>query len=252
MHKRALSFLSWGKWGGKLTFIWMRVEWLILRMCIPRAYFLEVHYPTWVWRKHWNHTEPERQQIEQESLGPVVLQERFTPSLMGSNKSSSFVPPLLALYLITSGSQVLGIHPGTAPPPCVIWDFLQHSCAFNNVQVWFLSGSSTERDVADSTRAWRRCLFYTNLGKKRGLHEFKTLRVKLKWCLHETEGLEPSSGVCLSVWGALSSDLEEFCCIPLGVVVSVELQIHLPQFCLASLRGAPSIRWQKTTIFPAF
>lgn len=40
MHKRALSFLSWGKWGGKLTFIWMRVEWLILRMCIPRAYFL--------------------------------------------------------------------------------------------------------------------------------------------------------------------------------------------------------------------
>lgn len=129
MHKRALSFLSWGKWGGKLTFIWMRVEWLILRMCIPRAYFLEVHYPTWVWRKHWNRTEPERQQIEQESLGPVVLQEGFTPSLMGSNKSSSFVPPLLALYLITSGSQVLGIHPGTAPPPCVIWDFLQHSCA---------------------------------------------------------------------------------------------------------------------------
>lgn len=45
MHKRALSFLSWGKWGGKLTFIGMRVEWLILRMCIPRAYMLEVHYP---------------------------------------------------------------------------------------------------------------------------------------------------------------------------------------------------------------
>lgn len=46
MHKRALSFLSWGKWVGKLTFIWMRAEWLILRMCIPRAYFWEVHYPT--------------------------------------------------------------------------------------------------------------------------------------------------------------------------------------------------------------
>lgn len=167
-----------------------------------------------------------------------MLQERFTPSLMGSNKSSSFVPPLLALYLITSGSQVLGIHPGSAPSPCVIWDFLQHSCALTMSKFGF----SAERDVADSTWAWRRCLFYTNLGKKRGLHEFKTLRVQLKWCLHETEGLEPSSGVCLSVWGALSSNLEEFCCIPLGVVVSVELQIHLPQFCLASLRGAPSIR----------
>lgn len=31
----------------------------------------------------------------------------------------------------------------------------------------------------------------------------------------------------VSVWGALSSNLEEFCCIPL-CVVSVDLQIYLP------------------------
>lgn len=53
----------------------------------------------------------------------------------------------------------------------------------------------------------------------------------------------------VSVWGALGSNLEVFCCIRLSVVVSVDLQIHLPQFCLAALRGASSSDDKKTHNF---
>lgn len=44
-------------------------------------------------------------------------------------------------------------------------------------------------------------LFYVNLGQNRELHEFSIQIVKLKWCLHGAEGLEPPSRVCLGCIG---------------------------------------------------
>lgn len=107
MHKRALSFLSWGKWGGKLTFIWMCVEWLILRMCIPRATFWECIIPHEFGGSIENAMSLKDNRFSQKGSEPFHLISDFSEIL--------FIPSF-HLCLLVALSDHLGI-PGAWNPP---------------------------------------------------------------------------------------------------------------------------------------